>query len=51
MKNGCQEPPQTWRMSSFLLRTLIMILMAGVIFTATEVIVDADADSNADGDA
>ena len=35
-------------MSSFLLRSLIMVLMAGVIFTELEVSVDVDADADAD---
>ena len=48
MENGCQEPPHTWRMSSFLLRSLIMVLMAGVIFTELELSVDVDADADAD---
>jgi len=49
VENGCQEHPHTWRMSSFfLLRSLIMILMAGVTFTELEVIVDADADADAE---
>ena len=48
MENCCQEPPHTWRMSSIILRFLIMILMAGVIFTEPEVGVDADADAVAE---
>ena len=51
MENGCQEPTHTWRMSSFLMWTLIMIFMAGVMFTEPEVSVDADAHSDADADA
>ena len=43
------EPPHTWRMSSFLLSSLKIILMAGVILTEPEVSIDVDAD--ADGDA
>ena len=31
MKNGCQEPPHTWRKSSILLRSLMVIMMVGVI--------------------
>ena len=49
MKNCCQEPPHTWRMSSFLLRSLIMVLMAGV--TELEVSIDVDVDADADADA
>ena len=37
-------------MSSFLLRSLIMVLMAGVIFTEPEVSVDVDADADADAE-
>ncbi len=33
MQNYCQESPHTWRMSFILLRFLMVILMAGVIFT------------------
>ena len=45
VENCCQEPPHTWRMSSILLRFLMVILMAGVIFTEPDVDVDADADA------
>ena len=38
----------TWRMSSILLRFLMVILMPGVILTEPEVSVDADADADAD---
>ena len=48
MQNYCQEPPHTWRMSSILLRYLMMILMAGVTFTEPEVSVDADANADAE---
>ena len=48
MAHDYQEPPYTWRTSSFLLRSLIMVLMAGVIFTEPEVSVDADTDADAD---
>ena len=51
MENGCQEPPHTWMMSSFLLRSLIMVFMAGVIFTEPEVSVDVDADADTYSDA
>ena len=44
MKN-CQEPPHTWRMSSILLKGLMVIWMAGVILTEPEVTVDVDADA------
>ena len=33
------------------MRSLIMVLMAGVIFTELEVSVDVDADADADADA
>ena len=47
MENGCQEHPHNWMMSSFfLLRSIIMILMAGVTFT--EVSVDAETDVDAE---
>ena len=46
MENCCQEPPHTWRMSSILLRFLMVILMAGVIFTEPDVNVDVDADAD-----
>ena len=45
MENCCQEPPHTWRMSSILLRFLMVILMAGVIFAEPDVDVDADVDA------
>ena len=45
VENGCQESPHTWRMSSFL---LILILMAGVIFTEPELSVDVYADADAE---
>ena len=48
MKNSCQEPPCTWRMSSILMRFLMVILMAGVILSEPEVSVDVDADADAD---
>ena len=51
MEKCCQEPPNTWRMSSFLL-SLIMVLMAGVTFTEPEVTVDVEAgvpDADHDG--
>ena len=32
VKHCCQEPHHTWRMSSILLRFLIMIIMVGFIF-------------------
>ena len=51
MQNYCQEPPHIWRMSSFLLRSLIMVFMSGVIFTEPEVSVDVNADADADDDA
>ena len=51
MKNGCQEPPHTWRMSSILLKFLMFILMAGVILTEPEIGVDVDTDNEADADA
>ena len=51
MQNYCQEPPHTRRMSSgtsktssILLRFLIVILKAGLIFTEPDVDVDVDAD-------
>ena len=47
MENCCQEPPHTWRISSILLRFLMVILMARVIFIEP----DVDADANADADA
>ena len=47
MENCYQEPPHTWRMSSILLRFLIVILMAGVNFIEPDVDVDADADFDA----
>ena len=37
-------------MSSFLLRSLIMVMMAGVIFTEPEVSVDVDVDVDADAE-
>ena len=43
MNNDCQT-----LMSSFLLRFLIMILMAGVIIIESEFSVDADADAVAE---
>ena len=48
MENCCQEPPHTWRMSSSLLRFLMLILMAGVIFTELEVSVDVYVDADFD---
>ena len=48
MENYCQEPPHTWKMSSILLRFLMVILMAEVIFTEPDVDVDAYADADAD---
>ena len=50
MENCCQEPPHTWRMSSILLRFLMVILMAGVIFTESDVDVDAYADADVDAE-
>ena len=47
VENCYQEPPHTWRMSSILLRFLIVILMAGVNFIEPDVDVDADADFDA----
>ena len=38
----------TWRMSSILLRLLMVILMAGVIFIKPDVDADVDADADAD---
>ena len=49
MENGCQEPTYTWWMSFFLLRSLIMVLLAGVIFTEPKVSVDVDADAELRG--
>ena len=40
VENCCQEPPHTWRMSSILLRFLMVIMMAGIIFTEPDVDVD-----------
>ena len=50
MKNCCQEPSHTWRMSSILLRFLMVILMDGVIFTKPVVSVDVDDDAVADAE-
>ena len=50
MRNVCQDLPHTWRMSSILLRFLMVILMAGVILTEPEVSVDVDADAVADAE-
>ena len=44
MENCCQEPPHTGKMFSILLRFLMIILMAGVIFAGPDVDVDADAE-------
>ena len=50
MENGCQEHPDILMMSSFfLLRSLIMISMAGITFTEPEVSVDADGDAELRG--
>jgi len=46
VENCCQEPPHTWRMSSILMRSLIVILMVGVIFAEPDVDVDVDTDSD-----
>ena len=51
MENGCKEPLHTWRMSSFLLRSLIMVLIAGVTELEVSVDVDVDVDADADADA
>ena len=48
MENCCQEPSHTLRMSSILLRFLMVILMAGVIFIEPDVDVDAYADADAE---
>ena len=50
MENYGQEPPHTWRISSILLRFLMMILIAGIILTEPEVIVDVDADAVTDAE-